>query len=273
MKLCVFIHYSQGCVIPYYVTCYLAELSNHFDQVILVTNTRTLQRSVSDISEKVSLIFVENQGYDFGMFYKVIQTLSLEDYQQIACVNDSNVLFKSLSPIFSWSKSLKMDFWGLADSHEKPWFSTHRNNYHIQSFFMVFEKKAILRLQEYMEELDVDELFAIQDIKEVRRRIINVWEIGLSQYMLKHDLVVGSFMNSLKIEKEYRLKKGKNLTQKHFDLLMEVGYPLLKKKAMKPGKLWWPITFTNRTRWDVLIRKYGDSTWDVPRLIAELERK
>jgi|GEM_PF-6573408 len=40
----------------------------------------------------------------------------------------------------NWGNSSDADFWGILDSFEKPWFSEHENNRHIQSHFIVFNR-------------------------------------------------------------------------------------------------------------------------------------
>jgi hypothetical protein len=125
-SLCIFAHYSDLPYIPKYVLVYVNELSKYFDEVILASNQRNITNNPNGFGENVSIQFFENEGYDLGMFYKVFQTIKYEKYNQIACVNDSNILFNKLESIFDWEKKSMSDFWGLIDSNEKPWFSTHQ---------------------------------------------------------------------------------------------------------------------------------------------------
>lgn len=165
-SLCVFIHYSKYPYIPLSVKIYVDEISKHFDQVILVTNQRSGEIDVSYNNKNISTVLVKNEGYDLGMFYKVVQTLDLSAYNQIACINDSNILFNQLLPVFDWSRKLQKDFWGLIDSNQRPVFSTNQNNYHIQSHFIVFNQKAILKLPAFFETLNIQAIFDEKNTKK-----------------------------------------------------------------------------------------------------------
>ena len=68
-SLCVFIHYCKDLQIPQYVSIYVNELSIYFDQVILVTNQRKLEKELISNHTNISTVFVKNEGYDLGMFY------------------------------------------------------------------------------------------------------------------------------------------------------------------------------------------------------------
>ena len=126
-SLCVFIHFGNMEYIPKYVEIYINELSLYFDEVIFVMNRRRLNTyHLLLLNKNITLKLVKNEGYDFGMFYKAFQQIVHSQYDQIACINDSNVLFHKLTPIFEWDKSSNLDFWGLIDSNERPIFSTIR---------------------------------------------------------------------------------------------------------------------------------------------------
>ena len=142
IRICIFIHYSTTASLPYYVQIYIEELSRHFDKVKVLSNNSKIKNEDHSLNSKIEFEYYENQGYDFGMFYRFIIKENLDNFSQIAIVNDSNILLKPLDNIFNWAKNNKSDFWGLIDSNEKPWFSTHKDNYHIQSHYIVLNKKS-----------------------------------------------------------------------------------------------------------------------------------
>lgn len=267
-KLCVFIHYSEYLHIPKYVSIYVNEISTYYEQVILVTNQRAAKPDLSGLNTNVTLRFVKNEGYDLGMFYKVFQSIDSTKYSQIACINDSNILFNELQPIFNWSNKNPADFWGLIDSNEKPWFSTHLNNYHIQSHFVVFNRKAIEKLPEFFNSIQIDELFKESDQAKLRRTVINDWEIGLTQFMISEGLSTGCYIDSSLYSQLYLKGKQANVGHKLFSELIRSGYPLIKKKIITHSS--WKEYFQPARDWKKLIRQYGNPDWEIDQLIEEL---
>lgn len=243
-----------------------------FEEVIFVTNNTAVNSSHLDLSKEVEVLTVKNEGYDLGMFYKVIQQIESEKYRRIACINDSNILFKELSPIFSWSENSPFDFWGMIDSIQKPWFSTHSNNYHIQSHFMVFEAKAIPILISYLDKLDVKQLFTLNDKKELRRKVINEWEIGLTQYFLSQGMSVGSKFQVEELATKWKLNPKKNFTIRYFHQLAKEGYPLLKKKLIVKQPFFEKI-FGLQPKWKKWLINFGSPNWEIPKIIEELESR
>lgn len=268
-NLCIFTHFSKYQYIPLYVKIYIEELSAFFDRVILVTNERPVENPEIISASNVSMVFVENEGYDLGMFYKVFQKLKLEEYSQIACVNDSNILFNRLHPIFEWSKQQTADFWGLIDSHQRPPFSSHANNYHLQSHFLVFNRKAFLRLPDFFESLHLQDIFKEKDTRKLRQTVIDKWEIGLSQFLLNEGLTSASYIDSRYYSDRYKSDPGKNVGLKLYAELIQSGYPLIKMKVITKGKL--KDIFRLKSYWKNLIETYGNRNWEIKALLDELE--
>ena len=269
-SLCVFIHYSQYPYIPKYVRIYVDELSKYFDEVVLATNQRTFETDIPLKTGNISIFFVKNEGYDLGMFYKVFQSIDPKEYRQIACVNDSNILFNQLLPIFNWSMKQQTDFWGVIDSNQKPQFSTHLNNYHIQSHFIVFNKNAILKLPDFFDSLNIQEIFDEKDSKKVRQMVIDKWEIGLSQFLINEGLSSASYIDSNSYCALYHSGKSTNVSLKLYPELIRSGLPLLKVKVITKGK--WKDLFRTKSYWKNLIRKYGNPDWKIEPLIEELNQ-
>ena len=261
-SICAFIHYSTDNIIPYYVDLYLNELANYFDEIALITNEREITNKAT-LNSKVRIQFEQNEGYDFGLFYKFFKKIDVENYHTIACINDSNLLLKPLSNVFEWSQKQTCDFWGLIDSEEKPWFSEHKNNYHIQSHFLILKETAIKLLPAYFNQLDVTSIFAESDAKQLRRRVINDWEIGLSQYLLSKNMHAAAFINSKCFNEKHQLK-AKNLTHKAYALLLENDYPVLKKKLLKAT---WRSKFRLSELWMKTLQTYTNPIWDVQKMI------
>jgi lipopolysaccharide biosynthesis protein len=267
-KLCIFLHYFPGGYYPIYIQYYLNELCLYFDEVRMVTNRREIERTPELMNKDILIQQVDNEGYDFGMFYKAFQEIDPSEYDQIACINDSNILFGELKTFLKWGNNQQVDFWGLVDSNEAPWFSSHSNNYHIQSHFLVFNEKAINSLPDFFKELDVKTIYGEKDTKKLRRFIVDQWEIGLSQFLLNRGLTSASYFNSLALISKYH-SKGKNVTHTLYQELIKEGYPLLKKKVVL--KKSWRSFFGREEPWEKLIREYASNQHNIPLLINDIK--
>jgi len=122
IRICIFIHYSTAASLPYYVQIYIEELSRHFDKVKVLSNNSKIKNEDHSLNSKIEFEYYENQGYDFGMFYRYISNQNIDNYSELAVVNDSNVLLNKLDKIFESGRKSNSDFWGIIDSTEKPWF-------------------------------------------------------------------------------------------------------------------------------------------------------
>ena len=267
-SLCLFILFSEKPLIPYYVRIFAIELSRFFDDVVLLTNNKTLT-SIPVLPNNVTIKFQENRGYDFGRFYNYYKTITLGNYYRIACVNDSNVLINNLDNILKWENIVPFDFWGLVDSYEKPWFSTSLENYHLQSHFLIFHEKSIDLLDDYFKSVNVDEILYESNQKILRRKVIDKWEIGLSQFMISRGLKIGHHIDSEEITKQFKIRSDSNISHTLYKELLEAGYPLIKKKLIFEEK--WKFEKRGSV-WKKLIKKYGNPDWKLEILIDELEQ-
>lgn len=267
-SICAFIHYAEKTFIPYYVKVYLGELSHYFDEIRLITNKRELT-NIDSLPQKTTIHFEKNEGYDFGMFYKFFKSINIESYHTIACINDSNILINSLSDIFSWGKKHSSDFWGIIDSNEKPWFSEHVNNHHLQSHFLVFRSKAIHTLKNYFTTQDIDKIFSLNSPKELRRKIINDWEIGLTVYFKQNGFKPNSFIQSKNFNKIHFRKSRANTMHKLPMALLKEDFPLIKKRMLQK-KL--QKGFIKRRKWERILNKSTKSEWNSYKIINDVEQ-
>ncbi len=266
IKVCVFIHHSISDSVPYYVQIYINELSQHFDKVKVLTNNSKLISKNSLLDTNISIEYLENKGYDFGMFYRYIIKKNFDRYSELAVVNDSNILLNKLDEVIKAGRKSDSDFWGIIDSNEKPWFSTHFNNFHIQSHFIVFNKRAIKMLPYFFNSLNISKIMNENNTELLRRLVINNWEIGLTQYFITQGLSSFSFIQNKKTRLKFRTKKH-NLTHTHFSELLSIGYPLLKKKVTteKRNRYW-----VKKKSVKSVVRKYSNSDWDIEKIFEEI---
>lgn len=265
-SICLFVHYSTKESLPYYVVIYVNELARFFDELRLITNKRKID-NLSCLNDNISIQFEKNEGYDFGKIYKGLKAIEPTNYKTIAFINDSNVIINKLDAVFEWGKNNQSDFWGIIDSNEKPWFSTNKDNYHIQSHFMVLNENAISLLTEYYNSIDVDAIFNITDLKELRREVIDKWEIGFTQFLINNGVKTSAYIDSCKFRKEHKSKK-KNIAHEHYGELLEEGYPLIKKKILFNRT--WRRFLGQQESWEKAIHTYLNTEWDREKLLKDV---
>lgn len=270
-SVCVFVHYGHSQQLPYPEEAYVRELATYFSQIILVTNQRKFE--LGDLPSSVSLKMVENEGYDFGMFYKVAQELDWKQLDRLALANDSNLMIQRLSTLFEIGENSRLPFWGAVDSNEKPWFSTHADNYHLQSHFLVWEKPALPLLKEFLDQVPILDFFAEKNPKNLRRKVINDWEIGISQFFLQNKIKIGAAFGSgqLSASSPKKKKSKVNNTHKSPEELLQAGYPFLKKRVVAEQGFLRRIFFPDK-KWVNLINSYSFDRSHADQLILSVKR-
>ncbi|MES2568229.1 MAG: rhamnan synthesis F family protein [Bacteroidota bacterium] len=210
-SICLFSSYFNQSSIPYYVRFYLENIIPYFSETLFITNEKELdEESLYFLNvNNISILIVKNEGWDFGMWYKAISQLDEREYQQIALVNDSCILFKKPTHFFDWLKQSKADVCGVTDSS-----AIH---YHIQSYFVVFNQKAIPEMVAYFNQYQL-----LRDVKEV----IEIYEVGLSKLLQS---------KGLKLDACYSTKEYTGEFSPTFylaDKLLKDGIPMIKKKII-----------------------------------------
>lgn len=227
-SLLIFAHHGKG-NFSRDALIYLREISKYFSRTIVGTDL------TNPPSLPVEFMFCENKGYDFGIYYQVLKRINHFEFDRIALVNDSNSLVNTFEDIFKWGDSNNLDFWGLTDSKEK----THgtkifKDTYHIQSHFLVLERKTLPHLINFFMNLDFENEYMIDSgDSRLRDRIIDACEIGFSVYLQRYDIKMGakwSVLDRPRLNKD-RLK----IYNMHFwdwEWLIVEGYPLIKNKIL-----------------------------------------
>jgi len=156
------------------------------------------------------------------------------------------------------------------DSRLRPPFSVHTGNYHVQSHFIVFNHSAISSLKEYLNKINLEEFRNEPDIKKLREKVINVWEIGLSQFLLSKELTSAAFVDSMEYQTKYGKNTDVNVSLKLYDKIIENGVPVVKKKVVFSVKI--PDLFSYKRNWKRLIKTYGEQKWPLTELVNELSQ-
>lgn len=210
MKLCLFCTYSDKDYFDNYVLYYISQLCEHNDKVVVVTNNRPLKNLV-DVDKRAVVNVVENEGYDFGMWYKMLIKYQeiLPSVTMLSLVNDSCILFKPLTEFYNWANQTIGDVVGITDSNMMA--------YHIQSYFMVFKgQRAIQNVLTHFAKHGI--------VRGGVHGVIRIYEIGLSQHLIANRHLLQSY---------FPIPKRDNTNQSVFKAAQTIsmGNPLIKKKV------------------------------------------
>lgn len=215
--LTIFCNYDTEPKISPYVATYVKELARHSEQVILATNERELSKEeLGKVSGKnIKVLKMPNLGYDFGMWIRTLQSIDISKYDTFILANDSCILFRKLDDTIAHYIKSNCDYYGLVSSPEKKW--------HIQSYFLILNRKCIDELLKYAES---------RELKNNYKYIVDEFEIGFAQHILKAKMKVGMRYN-------YRIL-GVKEHPSYFAInkLLELDIPMIKRALIssKYGK-------------------------------------
>lgn len=173
-RICLFSHFFTEDYIPNYVIYYLEKLKE-ISEVYLLTNIREINNLFILDELGIKYFLYDNYGFDFGMYYKFFQKNDI-DCDQLIIANDSMILFNDLLSIDKWIKDNEnVDMLGITDSIEI--------SYHLQSYFLVMNKKVQIEFIKYLNENG--ELKEFSDV-------VNIYEVEFSRYLLLNGFTLKS---------------------------------------------------------------------------------
>lgn len=194
-KLCLLSHFDINNTIEQYVIHMIKELHKlKFDIVFITTSENMNIKELKKISSYIKIsIIKKNIGYDFISWKTALYSIgNYERYKQIIHLNDS-IFFPLYNPknMFKKMKNEKVDFWGLSDSYYL--------DYHIQSFFWVFNKKLI--------KSDFYNKFwnECTDLND-KGKIIKNYEITFTRKILNNNFKVSSFIKIKNIYEDLKFQ-------------------------------------------------------------------
>jgi len=253
-KLCLFAHFDNKNEIAEYVIDSVKKISDlGFNIIFTTTSEKIADSELKKISKYCSKIIIkENIGYDFGSWTKGFEAVEdINKYQELMLINDS-----FYGPLFDLAKvmaemSSKYDMWGINDTYEQK--------YHIQSFFMVFNRKII-------ESGLLTEFFRSFTPIFNKYDLVKTCEVGLSQLVLDIDLKIGAYCQYDKILKLIKtkypkyphmhqvIKKYVNPTHFFWKILIEdFNCPILKIELLKKN----PSQIYDVDTWLTVVEKTG----------------
>ena len=119
-RIVLFSSYFLSDELPFYIRFYLEKLQPHVKNIIFITNEeKTLnEESLIWLKNNTShILFVKNEGYDFGMWQKALNTYNLDDYEEIVLCNDSCICFAGFEKYFDFHDKTNADVTGITLSN------------------------------------------------------------------------------------------------------------------------------------------------------------
>ena len=242
-RIILFSSYFQSPDVPFYVSFYLSQLRPHADKLVYITTDDKVLSSEDTKALSVyadEVVQVKNEGYDFGMWQKMLQRYDvIDEYDELCLVNDSCVCFDSLAPYFRWHEEILADVSGMTLSYD-----TTR---HLQSFFFCIKRPAIADAVTYIQQLELQNASFEQ--------VIQRGELGLSQMLQEKGFLIQGF---------YEMPESDtgNPTYSRCIDLIRADVPLIKKKLF--------LHYSSQVLRQLLYRK---GAWRHQALIDEIQSK
>ncbi|MCB9358704.1 hypothetical protein H6503_02120 [Candidatus Woesearchaeota archaeon] len=260
-NICFFAHYDVDNKIDDHVIYYIRKLHEIGTDIILISTCKNIDNnSIKKASVYCSKIILrENTGRDFGSWYCGIANTDISGYDNIILANDS-----VYGPLFGLDEIMKkmqeFDVWGITDSYEI--------SHHLQSYFLVFKRRTVRKLMEFMEN--------IEDIKNKRRLIIK-YEIGITKFMQRYGFTVGALCKYEEVSEfaykfsDLKLKMHMRrffVNPSHFfwkELIEEFRCPFLKVELLRDN----PNKLSNIKLWKNVVK---DTSYDYKIIENHLRR-
>lgn len=178
--IAVVAHYDVNGIADDYLIPLFEKLSEVCDKIVVVTTSGIEASSQSKLLSvgNVKVISRDNVGYDFLSYKTGIESISdLCLYDRLLVLNDSFYINKKFDLKNILLQSETKDIFGITSSNQF--------RFHVQSYFLVFNKKAILSKWFF-------NFWSRVFSYKRKMKIIFEYEMGLTSSALQHGLTVGS---------------------------------------------------------------------------------
>ncbi|PUE13570.1 glycoside hydrolase family 99-like domain-containing protein [Limnohabitans sp. WS1] len=236
-RLSFFVHHDANCTISDSDMYYLNQLKKLSEDVVFISN--------GDLSatqlQKVALLACEvvsrkNVGFDFGAWRDAINFVGLErvtTYDEVILANNSCFgPILPMEPMFTTMQKSGANFWAVTDFPESPestraeavGLKDHHIPAHLQSYFMVFDRKVVAS-SEF--KAFWSSVIDVSDILDV----IALYETQLTGILQRAGFKSGCYIN------EAGIIQGRNTHISEFNTaysdpvsMIALGSPFIKKK-------------------------------------------
>jgi lipopolysaccharide biosynthesis protein len=184
--LCLFAHYDRDDIVDPYVFDYLSALRAANIDIVFLTET-PVESELRRVAPLVRRILVRNPaGRDFGSWSLALRTLGTdigEGYDRVVWANDS-IYFpvRPIDPFISDMERKNYNLYGLSDSRDV-------GAYHIQSFFLAFDREAQRRIfPQFLSKFE--QYYVLTKWGQIRE-----YEVGITEMARAAGLSVGAYIS------------------------------------------------------------------------------
>jgi rhamnosyltransferase len=247
--LCLFAHFDKDNIIDEYVVHYIKNLFSLKIDIIFISNCKFLKdKEIEKIKPYCKKIIIrKGRARDFGSWKIGISVLGedIKNYDYLILANDSvyGPLNNNLKNILSFFENSQYDGFGITDSYEVK--------YHLQSYFLIFKKNIITSKV-------FNNFWQNFYFFNRKRTIIEKYEIGLSQKLIKHGFKLGAYYDYWGLIKSineshpyYSLIVNNFVNPTHFlwDKLIKKGCPFIKIELLRDN----PSKISNVYQWEKIL--------------------
>ena len=207
----IFAHYDKDQIIDDYVIYYLENLRKISEYIIFVSDSNLPESETAKIQNLCHKIIAKRHNeYDFGSYKIGIEFFLNEkrNCNNLILANDSCFgPLKSFENIFQLMEFSDADFWGLI---------TNQDGFlpHLQSYFLIF-KERVISSKEFAE------FFKNVKKQNCKKDIIKKYEVGLTQYLLRHNFKMDSFIKKI-------FENNPTISAKKNSKLIKRKFPFIK---------------------------------------------
>ncbi len=243
-RLCIFSNFNQDGIIPATTYFQIQSIRDEGFNIFFVSTSILNEDDTDRLGGICSKVIVKkNAGYDWGAYFTGVMADNYKLRTQILFVNDSifGPLFP-LSEMFQKMSKVACDCWGITSSYEK--------RFHIQSYFLVFNQKLL-------ESKEFEEFFNNFKIYNNRLNVIKKYEIGFSQYLIRHGFRLDAYIPH---EQLYWPPDKKKFNLTHFfwkEMICQYRLPFIKKDFVLKN----PMRIKNHSEWEYVIK--SDTEYNV----------
>jgi rhamnosyltransferase len=245
-RLLIFVHYNKYNQLSDYIVYLIEKMKVVSDRIIFVSNSSLSKINIEILKKHCDKIMQrENIGYDFGAWKDALTEEGwdfLVKYDSITLMNDS--CFGPLTimeKIYYEMEARKVDFWGITELKARKNGMPGTNTYlprHIQSYFLCFQRNAILNPAFIRFWQDVEYFTDINNV-------IREYETQLTGLLAKSGLKYSVYATMQESE-----QANVDLALVRPDILLRKGGPLIKIKSI--------LAFENPKYLIELIRELSD---------------
>lgn len=213
--LCVFIHFDSNDLYSDEDLHYIKTLSEIFKSVVVLTSNT---KEIPLIPNVHTITSMSNVGFDFGKLETYINTLDLDNYDELYVFNNSCYLVRDPSVSLEFMKTKGFDFWGYTSSQEQA--------IHVQSYFLYFSRAALQFLKNFLTE------YSPTKNNYTHLEVVRRLELPLVHYLSGRKMKCGVYLET------HKLFGQSNPTILHADklLILNPHYPFIKKKVFTEAK-------------------------------------